>query len=115
MIQLVWGYLYDVSFITINTMISMSVPGIAQLIQQVFLNLIYVDLLWAEYWLPQLFTQEGEGESNTFGLNRYFEENGFDTQILINNLGSTFVFLSIYCSMLAIYGGIKLIALKIER
>ena len=93
----------------------MAVPGIAQLIQQVFLNLIYVDLLWAEYWLPQLFTQEEEAESKIGGLNRYFEENGFDTQILINNLGSTFVFLSVYCCMLAIYGLIKMIALKCER
>jgi len=60
-------------------MISIAVPGIAQLIQQVFLNLIYVDLLWAEYWLPQLFSQEGESESKTGGLNRYFEDNGFET------------------------------------
>jgi hypothetical protein len=79
LIQFVWGYLYDVSFITINTMISIAVPGIAQLIQQVFLNFIYVDLLWAEYWLPQLFSQEGEAESNSGGLNSYFEDNGFET------------------------------------
>jgi hypothetical protein len=44
----------DLSFLTINTMISISVPGVAQMIQQVLLNLIYFDILYTELWFPEL-------------------------------------------------------------
>jgi hypothetical protein len=37
---------------TVNSMISMPVPGIVQLIQQVLLNFIYVDILLTDMWLP---------------------------------------------------------------
>jgi hypothetical protein len=39
----------------------MPVPGIAQICQKVLLNLLYVDILMTEKWLPQLF--EGIDES----------------------------------------------------
>jgi hypothetical protein len=51
----VWGYLEDVSFITVNSLISISVPGLAQIFMQLILNLIYVDLLMTDKWFIPLF------------------------------------------------------------
>ena len=44
-IQYLWGLLNDMSFLTIMTMISITVPGIAKLIQGALLNFIYLDIL----------------------------------------------------------------------
>jgi len=44
----------DLSFMLINTMISMPVPGIVQTVQSVLLNFIYVDILLTDMWMPQL-------------------------------------------------------------
>jgi len=51
-VQYIWNCLDDFSFMTVNSMISMPVPGIVQLIQQVLLNFIYVDILLTDLWLP---------------------------------------------------------------
>jgi hypothetical protein len=46
------------SFLTINAMISITVPGTAKLIQMAFLNFIYVDILLTDQWLiPILFKE----------------------------------------------------------
>jgi hypothetical protein len=54
-IQYIWNMLDDFSFLTINTMISLTVPGIVQLVTSVLINFIYVDILLTDLWLPQLF------------------------------------------------------------
>jgi hypothetical protein len=62
----------DFSFLTINTMISMSVPGIVQLVTSVLINFIYVDILLTDLWVPQLFQDQatvGSTNSSTSGLN----------------------------------------------
>ena len=52
LIQYVWSLMDDLSFLMINTMISMSVPGIASMISGVLINLIYFDILYTELWFP---------------------------------------------------------------
>jgi hypothetical protein len=37
------------------------------------------------------------------GLNQYFEQNGFSTKVLINNMGSTFVYIAIYLFLIVLY------------
>lgn len=59
LIQILWSYLDDMSFLTINTMISMTIPGVAQVIAQVLLNLIYFDILYTEEWLPLFLASLG--------------------------------------------------------
>ena len=79
-------------------MISMPVPGIVQLIQNVLLNLIYVDVLMTDSWLPQII-YGGKNEAtheDEEPLNDYFEENGFKSRVLMKNLGSTIVYLALY-------------------
>ena len=64
----------DFSFLTINTLISMSVPGIVQLVTSVLINFIYVDILLTDLWIPQLFNEENTPNStNSTALNEYFE------------------------------------------
>jgi hypothetical protein len=47
------------SFLTINTMISMSVPSVAQTMQQALLNLVFFDIFFTEKWLPTLLLKLG--------------------------------------------------------
>jgi hypothetical protein len=51
-IQIEWNCLDDLSFMLINTMISMPVPGIVQIVQSVLLNFIYLDVLLTDMWMP---------------------------------------------------------------
>lgn len=59
-IQYIWNMFDDFSFLTINTMISLTVPGIVQLVTSVLINFIYVDILLTDLWLPQLFYSDDE-------------------------------------------------------
>ena len=71
----------DMSFLTINSMISLSIPGLPQLIQSVLLKFIYFDILYTELWLPQFMVVIGLGDlddvSNDDALNSIFADNGF--------------------------------------
>jgi hypothetical protein len=94
---------------TVNSMISMPVPGIVQLIQRVLLNFIYVDILLTDMWLPQLLMTANEAQTEQKGINPYFEQNGFASIILVINLGSSFVYLVIYSAILVFHFIVKLI------
>jgi hypothetical protein len=64
-IQYIWGLLNDMSFLTINAMISINVPGTAKLIQMALLNFIYLDILQTDKWLnPLLFKEEETSLAN---------------------------------------------------
>jgi hypothetical protein len=64
-IQYIWGLLNDMSFLTINAMISINVPGTAKLIQMALLNFIYLDILQTDKWLnPLLFKEEETSQAN---------------------------------------------------
>jgi hypothetical protein len=73
----------DLSFMLINTMISMPVPGIVQTVQSVLLNFIYVDILLTDMWMPQLIFSANTRQKSEGGLNEYFEDNGFGSKLLI--------------------------------
>lgn len=102
-IQYVWNCLDDLSFMLINTMISMPVPGIVQMIQAVLLNFIYLDILLTDQWIPLIFDTSSSQIEQSGGLNSFFEENGFSSKFLISNLGSSFVYLTLYCVLLILY------------
>jgi hypothetical protein len=114
-VQHIWNCLDDFSFMTVNSMISMPVPGIVQLIQQVLLNFIYVDILLTDLWLPQLFMTPGETAKDQSGINSYFEQNGFGSKVLIINLGSSFVYLAIFAGIIVIYIKLRVIQLVFPR
>jgi hypothetical protein len=58
-VQLVWSQLEDLSFLTINSMIAISIPGIPSSIQAVLIKLIYFDILYTEMWMPKLMSEIG--------------------------------------------------------
>jgi hypothetical protein len=82
-IQYLWGLLNDMSFLTICSMISISVPGIGKILQNALMSFIYLDILQTDLWLfPLLFPPKASGEDDEFNdmdqpLNMYFDENGF--------------------------------------
>ncbi len=71
-VQYIWNMFDDFSFLTINTLISLSVPGIVQLVTSVLINFIYVDILLTDLWIPKIFNEEnssGYTTNSTAGLN----------------------------------------------
>ena len=102
-IQYVWNCLDDLSFMLINTMVSLPVPGIAQMVQTVLLNFIYLDILLTDLWMPALFHTTVEDLEKNGGINSFFEDNGFSSKFLIKNLGSSFVYMVVYLGVLVIY------------
>jgi hypothetical protein len=52
MFQYIWTNLEDMSFLSINSMISMQVPGMVQLINNVIMSFIYVDIFLSDKWMP---------------------------------------------------------------
>jgi hypothetical protein len=108
-IQYLWGLLNDMSFLTVLTMISLSVPGMAKIIQQILMNFIYLDLLQTDKWLiPLIFPENDEKTENLVErasdkpINLFFDENGYSSRLLIKNLGSTFIYLIILVTCLAL-------------
>jgi len=93
-------------------MISMSVPGVAQMIQVVLINFIYFDILFTEYWFPEFMdTIKLDLNFEDHPLNSYFEENGFSSLNLVKNLGSTLFFVFIYCTAWVLLAVLRLFSL----
>ncbi len=73
----------DLSFMTILTLISVDIPGFAQIIQRVLISFIYLDALQTDKWLmPLMFkkkTTAGSGrilaseDNEDQGINSFFE------------------------------------------
>jgi hypothetical protein len=80
-----------------------------------------MDLLQTDRWLiPMLFDEklgnEGEdNEENSNALNQYFDENGFSTKVSIKNLGSTFVYMVLYCLILLMIPILKILGKRVAR
>jgi hypothetical protein len=102
-------------------MVSLSVPGIAKIIQSILMNFVYLDLLQTDKWLiPWIFPPGSEiielannelkdEQGSTYDtkirldetpINYFFEENGFSSRLLIKNMGSTFIYLIILVFLL---------------
>ncbi len=96
-----FGLLNDISFLTAMGLISLNLPGLAQTIQSMILDFIYVDALQTDLWLnPMLFNSTDL--ENEEAINPFFDENGFQSCIFIVNIGSTYVYLLIYGAIMFI-------------
>ncbi len=73
----VWGSMNDMSFLTILSLISISVPGIAQIFQSVILKFLYLDVMITDDWLLPWLTQELDNLTVDFN-----EENDSNRRIL---------------------------------
>ena len=79
------------SFLMIMSLTSFSVPGISKIIQGELMNLVYLDVLMPNLWLIPWMFPDDDG-SNDYPFNPQFDQSGFNSMILIKNLGSTFIF-----------------------
>lgn len=52
--QLIWFQLDDMSFLMINTLVSLPIPGLGSITQQVLVKLFQTDLLMPEKWMPPI-------------------------------------------------------------
>jgi hypothetical protein len=108
---MIWGLLNDLSVIMMLAMISVSVPGVANMIQSIILNIIYLDMLYTSEWLIPLFQDRNlDSEGNLLldqSRNIYLENSGFSSQLVLINLGSTLLFLAILFSLYLIYWLLK--------
>ena len=71
----------DMSFLTILSLVSITVPGIARVIQNSLYGFISMDLLRTDRWLIPLIFSDYEADNSP--LNPYFEENGFSSKMMI--------------------------------
>jgi hypothetical protein len=69
---LIWYHLEDLSFLTINSLISISIPGIPSKIQAVMMKYIYFDILYTELWMSQFM------ESIGFDLDEVVNDTSFN-------------------------------------
>ena len=87
------------SFMCINNMISMPVPGMVQLINNVVMSFIYVDIFLSDQWMPELFYGPEKVDDDSEPLNSYFDESGYSSKVLLKTINSSLVFIWIYCSL----------------
>lgn len=110
----------DMSFLTILSLISITVPGISSQILSSLLNFIYLDVLMSDKWFEKIFYRSNTDDKKRTRillsaselerdqpLNQFFGNNGFSTKSLIKNLGSTFIYLLLY-----LFGYLTLFALN---
>jgi len=80
-------------------MISIPVPGMVQLINNVIMSFIYVDIFISDKWIPHLFYGLERVNDDNDPLNSFFDESGYSSTMLLKNINSSLVFIWIYCSL----------------
>jgi hypothetical protein len=106
----------DLSFLMINTMISMSVPGVAMMVSGALINLIYFDILYTERWFPDFMESiKFDFNIDDHPLNVYFDQNGFQSLLIIKNLGSTLFFIIFYLIAWVMLLILKIASIFIEQ
>ncbi|TNV86966.1 hypothetical protein FGO68_gene20 [Halteria grandinella] len=100
------GMMNDLSFLTSLSMIVFSIPGIASPIQSLLLSIIYMDLLMTDKWLTPAIEKSLTIDEidNDNPVNMFLDEQGFGSQLLVVNLGSTLIFLGIQVTLLLLTG-----------
>ncbi|TNV87273.1 hypothetical protein FGO68_gene13443 [Halteria grandinella] len=86
----------------ILSIISINVPGLVQIVQQILLNFIYMDLFQTDKWVIPLFYTEDQLAMDE-PLNMFFDLNGLGSPRFIVTTGSSFVFLVIFISEHLLY------------
>ena len=62
-VQWIWGKMTDMSFLTILSLVSISVPGIAKVIQSALYGFICMDLLNTDRWLSPILFKDERGDT----------------------------------------------------
>ncbi len=108
----------DLSFLTINSLISISIPSVPSLIQAVMMKYIYFDILFTEHWNSEFMNSLGldiENIEDDKSFSSQFSENGFESMQFLKNSGSSVIFLLLYVLSLTLYLMISLISKYWDR
>ena len=98
-IQIIWIQFEDISFLVINSLLQISIPGLPSTILGFLMKYIFFDILYTELWNPQFMRAIGiefDKVKNDTAINVQFSDNGFDSKQFLKNSGSSFFFLSTY-------------------
>ena len=98
-IQLVWMQLEDMSFITINSFIAVSITGVPKIILSVIYKFIYFDIFYTERWMADMMKNLGldfDLIENDNPMNLEFSQNGFESMFFLRNIGATLIFVTLY-------------------
>ncbi len=79
--------------LTLLSLISVNVPGMASKYNNMVLGFTQLDLLPSELIYDKIFTFDNDNDE---GLNPNFDKLGFSSKYCIKNMGSTFIFLAGY-------------------
>ncbi|TNV86328.1 hypothetical protein FGO68_gene1229 [Halteria grandinella] len=104
--NLIWSMMNDLSFLISLGLVSIPIPGIASPIQSLLSTIIYMDVLLTDEWLSALLENSikpSEMEDDS-PVNLFLESQGFKSKLLLQNLGSTLVFLLIQIFLLLYTG-----------
>ena len=98
-IQLLWIQFEDLSFLVINSLLQISIPGLPSTILGFLMKYIFFDILYTELWGAKFMGGIGvdfDTVKNDTAINVQFSDNGFDSKQFLKNSGSSFFFLSTY-------------------
>jgi hypothetical protein len=92
--------------LTILSLISIPIPGIAQSILGIILSLTQLDVLPSDKIYAFLFSFNAEEEEP---ISDYFDDAGYSTKNALQNMGSAAIFLLINFSLLINIGAFKIV------
>jgi hypothetical protein len=98
-IQIIWIQFEDISFLVINSLLQISIPGLPSTILGFLMKYIFFDILYTELWNAQFMSGIGidfDKVKNDTAFNVQFSDNGFDSKQFMKNSGSSFFFLTTY-------------------
>jgi hypothetical protein len=110
-IQMIWIQLEDLSFLVINSLLQISIPGLPSTIQGFLMKYIFFDILYTELWIAKFMGGIGiefDKVKNDKALNVQFSDNGFESKQFLKNAGSSFFFLLAY-----LFGWVVLLMLSL--
>jgi hypothetical protein len=99
LIQLLWIQFEDISFLVINSLLQISIPGLHSTILGFLMKYIFFDILYTELWGAKFMGGIGvdfDMVKNYTSINFQFSDNGFYSKQFLKNSGSSFFFLLIY-------------------
>ena len=83
LIQMIWLQLEDISFLVINSLLAISIPGLPSTILSFLMKYIFFDILYTELWITKFMNGIGidfEKMKNDTALNVQFSDNGFNSK-----------------------------------
>jgi hypothetical protein len=108
-VQLIWSQLCDISFLIVNSFVSISLPGTPSVIQAVMIKYVNFDILYTELWIDEFMKIIGlnlDGIENDGAISVEFENNGFFSKQFLKNAGPSLILLFLY-----LFGWLNLVLL----